>query len=313
MVKQEQIPILKNNSYHRSYFQHLPGRPVNAEFFNGPYFEIHQKCIWKNNIPAHRLDFYMVFLVTRGEGIQTFGLKEHYIRKNMLCFVGPNMINSWKSESDDHQGYCCTFSEEFFNAGSVDKHFLQELSFFQIEGNSVLHLTDQQTEYYSSLFKTMRTEFENRNEYSDPILRSLLQVLLRKSYSQFKTMECTCPAPDDVGLRLLRSFTAAFLRDLATIRTGNGVHLKKISEYADELGVSQNHLNDTIKAITGRSAGQLIKNQLTRQASMCLMHAHKSISEISYALGFDDPSYFARFYKNQTGQTPSEFRLKRNL
>ena len=41
---------------------------------------------------------------------------------------------------------------------------------------------------------------------------------------------------------------------------------------------------------------------------MCLMHADKSIGEIAFALGFEDPSYFARFYKSQTGKSPSEFR-----
>ena len=98
------------------------------------------------------------------------------------------------------------------------------------------------------------------------------------------------------------------MRDFSAIRTGRSLQLKKISEYAAELGVSQNHLNDTIKTITGRSAGQHIKDQLTRHATQCLVHSNKSVGEIAYGLGFEDPSYFARFYKSQTGRSPSDFR-----
>jgi AraC-like DNA-binding protein len=313
MVKQKQIPILKSDSYAKSYFKHEPDNRNLLAASSGPYFEIQNKCIWKNNIGAHRLDFYMVFIVTQGEGFHRFGLKEHYIQKNMLCFVGPDMVSSWQSEADDHQGFFCAFSDDFFNLCSANKQFLTELPFFQIDGNAVLQLTDEQTEYYLSLFKLMKTEHENRNNYSDAVLRSLLQAILNKANSQFRTRECKCVEADHSGLRLMKAFTALYLTDFKMIRTGKGIRLKKISEYADTLGVSQNHLNDTIKAVTGRSAGQLIKNQLTRQATMCLMHANKSISEIAYALGFEDPSYFARFYKNQTGKSPSEFRSKDDL
>jgi len=308
-MRQERIPILKNNTFHQSYFrEELVSQDANVHP-NHPYFEIQRKCIWKNNIDPHRLDFYMVFLVTNGEGIHTFGLKEHYIHKNMLCFVGPNMISSWQSETNVQQGYFCTFSEEFINAGSENKNFLHDLPFFDIQGDSVLHLSGEQTEYYLSLFKLMQTEYENRNEFSTAILRSQLMVVLNKAYAEFKSNACSCPKTNPAALRLLKAFTSLYLSDIAMIRTGKGIHVKKISQYADELGVSQNHLNDTIKSITGKSAGQLIKSQLTRQATMCLMHGKKSISEISYSLGFEDPSYFARFYKNQTGQTPSEFRV----
>jgi AraC-like DNA-binding protein len=46
---------------------------------------------------------------------------------------------------------------------------------------------------------------------------------------------------------------------------------------------------------------------------MCLMNSTKTISEIAYALGFEDPSYFARYYKKQTGHAPSGLRRNNNL
>ena len=307
MLTDRPIPIITSDSFHRSYFKHDPTHLSSHTM--EPYFEINRRCIWKNTIVSHRLDFFMVFLVTDGEGIHTFGLKDHYIHKNMLCFVGPHMISAWQSEAAEHRGFFCGFSEEFINAGNENKQFLNELPFFHIDGNSVLHLNEDETHYYSTLFEMMQDEFENRNSYSHAVLRNELMVILNKAFAQYKTLGYKCPEPNDAGLRLLKAFSHLYRTDLETIRKGAGIHLKKISQYASELGVSQNHLNDTVKSITGRSAGQLIRDHLTSHATMCLMRAEKSISEVAYALGFEDPSYFARFYKSQTGKSPSELRI----
>src|SRR5690349_1658377 len=107
------IPILTRHAYGKSYFkQEHKGKAIaGTESFR--HFEINRRCIWRNTIPAHRLDFYMVFLVTEGEGIHTFGANEHYIKRNMLCFVGPNMVSTWQSDDDVHQGFFCTFSDDF--------------------------------------------------------------------------------------------------------------------------------------------------------------------------------------------------------
>jgi len=152
----------------------------------------------------------------------------------------------------------------------------------------------------------MYAEYHNSNSYSPDILRTQLQLLLHKANAQLKTEIICNSTGNHAGLRLVKAFKALYLRDFNAL--GKGLMLKKVADYADELGVSQNHLNDTIKIITGRSAGQLIRHQLTSHATMCLMHADKSIGEIAFALGFEDPSYFARFYKSQTGKSPSAFR-----
>src|SRR5690606_34158889 len=123
---------------------------------------------------------------------------------------------------------------------------------------------------------------------------SQLQVLLYKAHAQFLTREGAVAEANHAGLRSLRAFTALYRRDFSRLDEGHEIQLNTVAGYADELGVSQNHLNDTIKAITGHSAGHLIRKQLIKHATMCLKHSAKSISEIAYRLGYEDPSYFAR-------------------
>jgi AraC family transcriptional activator of pobA len=273
------------------------------------HFEIHRGNIRHPPMEVHRPDFYLVFLVTAGEGIHSFGIKEYYIHKNMICFAGPEMITSWLPEAKEQKGYLCAFSREFFNLGLGDNSLLNRVPFFRTDGYPVISLPDEQMKDYLFLFEMMHIEYEQKTSHSAHILRSNLQLLIHKANSHFLTGECQTEVPNRSGLRLLRAFTSLYMNDFKPLHKGQAIRLKKIATYAGMLGVTQNHLNDTIKAVTGKSAGQLIKEQLIRQATKYL--SSESVNEVAYLLGYNDPSYFARYYKKQTGHQPSA--LKKNL
>ena len=114
MIKKEHIPTLKSNTYRKSYFKHEVSASPSVSFSSDRYFEINRRCVWPQVIDAHRLEFYMIFIVTRGEGIHTFGPKEYYIRTTPYVFVSPDMVSSWRAEMEEQQGYFVTFSETFF-------------------------------------------------------------------------------------------------------------------------------------------------------------------------------------------------------
>jgi AraC family transcriptional activator of pobA len=173
----------------------------------------------------------------------------------------------------------------------------------------VIALSEEQAEEYVSLFKLMDREYGKSVYPPSEVLRGYLHALLGKARADYAGAGLM-DAEAGTGVRLLQAFTEQLNRDFEPIRTGESLAIRKVSEYADLLGVSQNHLNDTIQSLTGLSAGQHIRNRLIRQATMCLMHSDKTVSEIAYRLGYEDPSYFARFYKSQTGRSPSSYRKK---
>lgn len=305
-VKNEQkIPILNPSGFSERYFRHVTREEVSAMQV---HFDIQNRCIVKNQIPAHRLNFFMIFLVTSGEGVQSLGNSEYYLRRNALCFIGPNVINSWQAQTDEHQGYSISFTDDYFNEGLINRQLLCDLPFFQLDGNAVIYLTDEQAREYIILFKLMQSEYGSKNPHSPEVLRGYLHALVNKSRAYIGTENDAQLHKNNAGLRLIKAFTKLYMNDVNTIRVGKEIRLKKISEYAAELDVSANHLNDTIKSITGKSAGQLMRSQLVKQATMCIRHSSKTISEIAYLMGFEDPSYFSRFYKKETGKMPSDVR-----
>jgi AraC family transcriptional activator of pobA len=56
------------------------------------------------------------------------------------------------------------------------------------------------------------------------------------------------------------------------------------------------------------TAGHLIRQRVLTEAKRELVFTSRAIHEIAYALGFADPSHFARFFRKQTGMTPQDFR-----
>lgn len=273
----------------------------------GQYFEIRNRCLWNDVIEAHRLDFYIVFLTTEGHGTQTLGVNEYAVSKNMLGFIGPDVISAWQSGSETQSGYFIAFSDDFYT-GLSHPGCPRELPFFQLDNRAVLKLSDQETSFYLSLFQMMEAEYNRREPQWTGVVRGLLHALLSKALSHHHVAVPITEKGKQRGIALLAAFRQQYMADIRSIRSGVPIRHRKISDYASVLSVTPNHLNDTIKKLTGYPASQLIRNQLTKQASMCLLRSEKSIAEISYLLGFEDSAYFARFYRIETGKSPTQFR-----
>jgi AraC-like DNA-binding protein len=78
--------------------------------------------------------------------------------------------------------------------------------------------------------------------------------------------------------------------------------------YAQKLGISEAYLHELTKENTGITPGQIIRKEIATEAKRLLAHTTDTISEIGYKLSFDDPSYFGRFFKRETGLSPKSFR-----
>ena len=81
-----------------------------------------------------------------------------------------------------------------------------------------------------------------------------------------------------------------------------------VSAYAEQLQVTPNYLNKSVKAHTRRTAIDWIEIARLNMAKQLLKDPAIPISEVAGRIGIDDQSYFARFFKKKTGMTPSRFR-----
>jgi AraC-like DNA-binding protein len=81
-----------------------------------------------------------------------------------------------------------------------------------------------------------------------------------------------------------------------------------LSDYSRMIGVTPNHLTQTVKLLTGKTSSQIIKAKQLLEIKRLLVHTNLSVSEIANQLNFEDQSYFTKFFKRETGITPIQYR-----
>ncbi|MBN2698440.1 MAG: response regulator [Bacteroidales bacterium] len=96
-------------------------------------------------------------------------------------------------------------------------------------------------------------------------------------------------------------------RALKTVEANLSNHEFGVDLFAREMAMSQSTLYRKLKALTGESTNNFIKEFRLKQAAIILQNNDVQVSEVSLMVGFDDPAYFAKSFKQKFGKSPSEF------
>jgi AraC family transcriptional activator of pobA len=83
-----------------------------------------------------------------------------------------------------------------------------------------------------------------------------------------------------------------------------------VARYAAALKVTPTHLTRVVRETYGCPATHMIRDRMVREARRHLVYTNLSISQIAYALRFEDPAYFTRTFSQATGQSPRAFRSR---
>lgn len=107
----------------------------------------------------------------------------------------------------------------------------------------------------------------------------------------------------------------AFPARVGEERTGRGHdderHLReerRLDFFADRLAVTPARLNAACRRRLRTTASGLLHDRIVTEAKPCLIYTAMPVDAIGYALGFDDPAYFSRFFAKRTGQAPGRLR-----
>ncbi|MBW8684619.1 AraC family transcriptional regulator [Chitinophaga rhizophila] len=260
-----------------------------------PYLRIHE-----NLVHAHKHSFYHVTLFTQGGGTHTIDFKSFTVRPYQIYFMIPGQVHSWQFEGDV-DGYIINFSVEFLHSLLQKPDYLEQFPFFNGEvDESVVDLPESLQAPVTRIFEELLEESEQHPRMSvDMIQVLMLQLFIRVGRISF---EKSPVQPNNYNYILLKNFQKLIEKNFST--------LKLPKDYAELLFITPNHLNALCNNTLGLSAGELIRNRIILEAKRMLVNVDATVTEIAYRLGFADNSYFTKFYKKYTGQTPEEFRRK---
>lgn len=81
-----------------------------------------------------------------------------------------------------------------------------------------------------------------------------------------------------------------------------------VAEYANLLYISPRTLSDITRQALNKTPSLMIQERIILEAQRLLLHSNLNVNQIGYRLGFDDPSYFIKYFKKHTQVSPSAFR-----
>ena len=247
----------------------------------------------------HRHNYYEVFYFERGGGTHDIDFTTFHIDSPCLHFVSPGQIHQVRRDGDSH-GWVILFTDDFYYLNLANRNILHETPFLnRNHPRPILDLNDQTDREILGIIEGLQRELAQDHAYRDDALRALLNLLLITSRRLFESSEEVLPEESNDS-RLLREFKRMVEDKFHSMHS--------VSAYANNLHVTPGHLNDVVKKSTGKTVSTVIQERVLLEAKRLLAHSDYSIKEIAHALGFDDPSYFTRFFRERVGDAPGVFR-----
>lgn len=258
-----------------------------------PYLRVHE-----NLRNAHKHTFYHVMLFTEGAGTHTIDFKTFPVKPYQIYFMIPGQVHSWQFEGPV-DGYILNFSATFLHSLLLKPDYLDQFPFFSGDVNeAVIDLQEELHKPVTRIFEGLIRESELRARLSVEMIQTLmLQLFILVGRLSF-----------DKASSHTSAYNYALLKNFRQLIEKNYSTLKLPKDYAELLFITPNHLNAVCSSVLGMSAGEVIRNRIILEAKRLLTNQDSTISEIAYQLNFADNSYFTKFYKKHTGQTPEEFR-----
>lgn len=242
--------------------------------------------------------FYRISITISGSVDIWLGLEHFRHRPGTVSFTFPNQVFSKGNITADTFGYYILFNPDFLSelVPAVEKEF----PFFDYSGTPFFQLSQQEIENVEQFVLKMNDELQEGKAGKEKAIKMYLFLLLLEMKRSYERQQLHVVRNMEDGLYLVSRFKKLVSQHFLIKR--------KVTDYADLLAVTPNHLNRMVKDVTGKTASESIAEMLLQEAKAVLRYTDSSISEISYQLDFSDPAAFNRFFKKQTGETPMSFR-----
>ena len=204
--------------------------------------------------------------------------------------------------------YSSDFNADFL---LVDKDFLLEYNpekvwaskaFVFIKKNAVFHLDERGKAMIEHNLIQIKRRIAEPHLFQKEILGRQLQIFLLDLWEIYKNAMENIQQTDNSSALLFTRFMNLLPEHSKTER--------EVAFYADKLCVSAKYLSEVVKKSSGHPASYWINGYAMQEILAYLKRSDLTLAEISNKMNFYNPAHFTRFVKNQTGDSPTELRLK---
>lgn len=263
-------------------------------------FGLYSTIDLKKNIGPIKTQYFRISLTRKGNATFDIGLEKYNTEHNSILFGIPGQIFSLHHFSNDFLAYYILFTEKFINNVLLKHDSKQRFPFLSYSGLQCFQLDNSTADEIENIIFKINNEVKARKTDGSEMIRLYIQQIILLANRNYGTVLLANQNTPNAHQALYNDFIKSVSQHYLTLR--------KVSDYADKLHVSPDHLNRAIKSCSDKTAHEHIDEMLLMEAKAYLLHTSQSISEIAFKLEFSDPSHFNRFFKKYCELTPAEFR-----
>lgn len=249
---------------------------------------------------------YAVLLKDTDCGSLKYGRSLYDYQQGAMLFLAPGQVMGSEDDGILHQpdGWVLAFHPELLRGTSLVL-MTKDYTYFSYAANEALHLSEQERHTVIDCMNKIRTELLCPiDRHSKALIVDNIKLLLDYCERFYDRQFITRENPNhDILIRLEKLLDDYFASD---VPAQDG--MPSVQYCADKLCLSPNYLSDLLKKETGLSALKHIQQKALEVAKERVFNTRKSVSEISYELGFPYPQHFSRWFKKMAGCTPNEYR-----
>lgn len=263
-------------------------------------FGLYSTINLKKNIGPIKTQYFRISLTRKGSATFDIGLERYNTQRNSILFGIPGQIFTLHQFSHDFLAYYMLFTEKFAKDAILKHNRTQHFPFLSYSGLQCFQLENNTADEIENIIFKMNKELKERKTDSSEMIRLYIQQIILLANRNYGTVLLAHQNTPNAHQSLYNDFLKSVSQYYLTVR--------KVSDYADMLHISSDHLNRVIKSCSDKTAHEHIDEMLLMEAKSYLLHTSQTIAEIAYKLEFSDPSHFNRFFKKYCKLTPAEFR-----
>jgi AraC family transcriptional regulator, transcriptional activator of pobA len=257
-----------------------------------------------NTTRPHIHSYYQIIWFKSGTGKHFVDFKEYDVFENAIFFIAKNQVHYFDANTD-YTGVLIHFNETFLIQNDSEMDFLLKVELFNNPYQQPSCCIGNDTEHILNVYLgQIMTELQNQDAFGkEELLRIylkafLIQVQRRRGELQQKNGHFSS-VQDERRSQLMK---------FVNLVDENYMKGMAVSEYARLMHISSRTLSDLTSLQLNKTPSQMIMERIILEAQRLLLHSNLNVNQIGYRLGFDDPSYFVKYFKKHTTVSPSDFR-----
>lgn len=243
----------------------------------------------------HRHNFFFVLVLEKGEGEHIIDFVSYSVSNHSVFFMRPGQVHQLTIKNGS-TGYLLGFDKDFYSTREEPANRILR----KVSSKSYCQFGFDRFKKLLSILSNIHQEYTEKQEKYREVIKASLEIFIVELARQSQD-----PKRHSEFSNLYAQERLEVLLELLETHISTN---KRVAQYADMLHLTTYQLNAITKKTLGKSCSQLIIEQLILEAKRNLLATSNQINEIASDLGYEDTSYFIRFFKKHTGFSPEAFR-----